>query len=158
MDLGGKPVPPLVTQVADGENGGVMMNEFPPKYMDVTREASWSDTPPVNVSEYLEYLDSIGIREEQFPAIQPIMQKRIWDRFQSGDGPEALEKVIEELRKEDHRFHMEGGSWTNNLSWVRGYESVLGPMEQVSALFSQKTKRRSGVGSAIPECAVLSVD
>jgi Glycosyl hydrolase family 57 len=140
VDLGGKSVPQLVTQVADGENGGVMMNEFPPKYMDVTREASWSDTSPANVSEYLEYLDSIGVREEQFPQIQPIMQKRIWDTFPKGAGPEALEKVIEELRKADHRFHMEGGSWTNNLSWVRGYESVLGPMEQVSARFAQKTK------------------
>ncbi len=29
-ELGGKRVPPLVTQIADGENGGVMMNEFPP--------------------------------------------------------------------------------------------------------------------------------
>jgi hypothetical protein len=27
--LAGKSVPPLVTQIADGENGGVMMNEFP---------------------------------------------------------------------------------------------------------------------------------
>ena len=32
MELAGKSVPPLVTQIADGENGGVMMNEFPPKY------------------------------------------------------------------------------------------------------------------------------
>ncbi len=140
VDLGGKSVPQLVTQVADGENGGVMMNEFPPKYMDVTREASGSDTPAVNVSEYLEYLDAMGVREEQYPPIQPIMQKRIWDRLQPAGGPEALEKTIEELRKQDGRFHMEGGSWTNNLSWVRGYESVLGPMEQVSALFSQKTQ------------------
>ena len=30
-------VPPLVTQIADGENGGVMMNEFPPKYLEVVR-------------------------------------------------------------------------------------------------------------------------
>ena len=28
-ELAGKSVPPLVTQIADGENGGVMMNEFP---------------------------------------------------------------------------------------------------------------------------------
>ena len=92
------------------------------------------------MSEYLEYLDAMGVREEQFPAIQPIMQKRIWERFPQAAGPEALEKLIEELRKQDGRFHMEGGSWTNNLSWVRGYESVLGPMEQASALFSQKTQ------------------
>jgi hypothetical protein len=31
-------VPPLVTQIADGENGGVMMNEFPGKFMDSVRE------------------------------------------------------------------------------------------------------------------------
>jgi hypothetical protein len=139
-DLGGHSVPPIVTQIADGENGGVMMNEFPPKYMEVMREASWSDTAPVNVTEYLEYLDTIGVPETAFPAIQPVMQKRIWERFSTGAGPEALEKTIEELRKHDGRFHMEGGSWTNNLSWVRGYESVLGPMEQTSAMFAQKTR------------------
>jgi hypothetical protein len=33
---------------------------------------------------------------------------------------------------------MEGGSWTNNLSWVRGYGDVLGPMEAASALFARK--------------------
>jgi hypothetical protein len=139
-ELGGRSVPPLVTQIADGENGGVMMNEFPPKYLDVTRECSGSDVPAVNVTEYLEYLDSIGIGEEHFPRIQPIMQKRIWERFHEPAGPEALEKLIEDLRKEDGRFHMEGGSWTNKISWVRGYESVLGPMEEASALFAEKTQ------------------
>ena len=124
-ELAGKSVPPLVTQIADGENGGVMMNEFPSKYFDVMREASGSDTPPVNVSEYLEYLSALGLREEQFPAIQAIFQKRIWDRFPEAAGPEALEKVIEQLRKDDGRFHMEGGSWTNNLSWVRGYDRCI---------------------------------
>jgi hypothetical protein len=46
-ELAGHPVPPLVTQVADGENGGVM-NEFPAKYFDVVREASGSAVPLVN--------------------------------------------------------------------------------------------------------------
>ena len=55
-DLQGDSVPPLVTQIADGENGGVMMNEFPAKYMEVVRECSGSDTPVVNVTEYLEHL------------------------------------------------------------------------------------------------------
>ena len=138
--LGGKSIPQLSAQIADGENGGVMMNEFPSKFLEVMREASGSDTPPVNVSEYLEYLDALGIRERDFPAIQPILQKRIWSRFQEGAGGEALERVIADLRKEDGRFHMEGGSWTNNLSWVRGYGHVLAPMEQVSALFAEKTR------------------
>ena len=138
-ELAGKSVPQLVTQISDGENGGVMMNEFPPKYLEVMREASGSDAPPVNATEYLEYLHSLGVREEDFTAIQPIMQKRIWDRVGGPIAPEALEKAIEELRKEDSQFHMEGGSWTNNLSWVRGYEPLLGPMERASAMFAEKT-------------------
>jgi hypothetical protein len=136
----GKSIPPITAQIADGENGGVMMNEFPSKYLEVMRESSGSDVPAVNATEYLEYLDTLGVGERDFPQIQPIMQKRIWDRFQGKSGTEALEQVIAELRKEDGRFHMEGGSWTNNLSWVRGYGDVLGPMDQVSALFAAKTK------------------
>jgi hypothetical protein len=136
--LAGRQIPPLVTQIADGENGGVMMNEFPGKFLAVSAEASGSDVPPVNVTEFLEHLDTLGLREEDFPAIQPIHQKRIWDRFHAGDGPEALAKVILELSKEDNRFNMEGGSWTNNISWVRGYSHVLKPMEAASALFAEK--------------------
>ncbi len=138
IDLGGKSVPSLVTQIADGENGGVMMNEFPGKYKDVMAECSGTTTPVVNVTEYLEYLDSLGVKEEDYPAIQPIHQHKIWKHFKDGSGPEALEKVIGQLKKEDHRFSMEGGSWTNNISWVRGYEKLLGPMEKASALFSEK--------------------
>jgi hypothetical protein len=153
--LAGKSVPPVTTQIADGENGGVMMNEFPSKFMDSTAEASGSDTPPVNISEYLEYLESQGLTEADFPAVQPIMQKRVWDRFdagaggEGGAGPEAMAKLIETLRKEDGRFHMEGGSWTNNISWVRGYGQVLGPMESASSLFAEKVLK-AGVSPSEP--------
>lgn len=137
-ELAGKRVPRLVTQIADGENGGVMMNEFPPKFMDVMRQASGSEVPPVNVSEYLDYLEAIGVKDSDYTAVQPLFQGRIWQRYKPGSGPEKLAQVIEELKHEDHRFHMDGGSWTNNISWVRGYDNVLRPMEQASALFSQK--------------------
>ena len=147
--LAGRSVPPLVTQIADGENGGVMMNEFPPKYHQVTVEASGSDTPPVNVTEYLEYLERIGIREEDLPPVQPVMQKRVWDRLGEDRGPQALAKVIEDLKREDGRFHMEGGSWTSNISWVRNYEQLLGPMESVSALFAEKVIK-AGVPTTDP--------
>ena len=138
--LAGKQVPPVSAQIADGENGGVMMNEFPAKYIEVMRESSGSDTPPMNISEYLEYLDALGYQEQDFPAVQPVMQKRLWDRLQDRSRGAALEDVIEELRKEDGRFQMDGGSWTNNVSWVRGYENVLGPIEKVSVLFAEKTR------------------
>jgi len=140
VTLAGKTIPPLAAQIADGENGGVMMNEFPPKFLEVMREASGSPIPAVNVTEYLEYLDTLGIRERDYPAIQPIHQKRIWDRLQGRTGADVMEKAIEELRREDSRFHVEGGSWTNNLSWVRGYGDVLGPIEKASALFARKTQ------------------
>jgi Glycosyl hydrolase family 57 len=146
-NLASKSVPLLATQIADGENGGVMMNEFPPKYLDVMREASGSETPPVNVTEYLEFLDASGVREDDFPAIQPTMQKRIWDRFDRAAGRAAMEKTIEQLRKEDNRFHVEGGSWTNDVSWVRGYADVMGPLMQASALFAEKT---AGVATSDP--------
>jgi hypothetical protein len=141
QELGGRGVPPLVTQIADGENGGVMMNEFPPKYQEVVREASWADVPLMNVSEYLDHLSAAGIARGDLPVLQPLFQRRIWERMQPGDGAERLEKVIEELRKEDGRFHMEGGSWTNNLSWVQGYDDVLSAMERSSAHFEEVVGR-----------------
>ena len=142
-ELAGKQIPPLVTQIADGENGGVMMNEFPSKYLEVVRECSGSRTPIMNVSEYLDHLAALGLRERDFPALQPIHQKRIWEKFKSGDGEKQLASLIEDLKKQDHRFHMEGGSWTNDISWVRGYENVLGPMEKSSALFNEKVLKRN---------------
>ncbi len=146
-ELAGKNVPPLVLQIADGENGGVMMNEFPSKYMEVMRECASSDVPAINGTEYLEHLFAMGIRESDLPVIQPLLQKQIWDRFTPGDGPEKLAEIIDTLKKEDGRFHVEGGSWTNNISWVRGYENILGPMEKVSALFHEKIIK-SNVSSA----------
>lgn len=147
--LAGRQVPPLVTQIADGENGGVMMNEFPPKYLEVVRECSGSRTPIVNVSEYLEYLFSLGITEHDLPVLQPRHQKLLWEHFQPGDGHERLSQVIERLRHQYHNFHMEGGSWTNDISWVRGYESLLKPMDEVSALFYEKVIE-AGVPSSDP--------
>ena len=137
-ELAGKSVPAVVVQIGDGENGGVIMNEFPPKYKEVMGEASHGETPAVNVTEYLESLDSIGVTEADFPAVQPVMQNLIWERFEDGAGPEALEKLIENMKKDNDRFHMEGGSWTNNVSWVQGYEHVLGPMQSASAIFARK--------------------
>ncbi|MGH2768603.1 MAG: glycosyl hydrolase family 57 [Actinomycetota bacterium] len=137
-DLAGRSVPALVTQIADGENGGVMMNEFPPKYFEVIGECSGSRTPIMNVTEYLEHLFAAGIRPGDLPPIQPLFQHRIWSRMSPGDGPGRLSEVIEQLGREDGRFHMEGGSWTNDISWVRGYDRVLIPMEEASSLFNEQ--------------------
>jgi hypothetical protein len=136
--LAGKDVPPLVTQIADGENGGVMMNEFPDKFFEAVRNASGSDVPMMNGSEYIEHLFAMGIKESDLPEIRPVQQGKIWDQMQPGDGPEKLAGVIAALKESDHQFHMDGASWTNDLSWVKGYENVLGPMEEASALFHER--------------------
>ncbi len=145
--MAGKQIPPLVTQVADGENGGVMMNEFPSKYFEVMRECSGTETPAMNVTEYLENLSAIGIGEKDFPTVQPLFQKRIWDRLQPDAGPQKLAEVIDLLKKEDNRFHMDGGSWTNNISWVHGYDSLLGPMERASSHFHERVTK-----AGMPTC------
>jgi len=76
------------------------------------------------------------------PVIRPLFQQRIWLQMTPGDGPDRLADVIERLRREDSRFHVDGGSWTNDLSWVRGYDQVLIPMEQASSLFHERVLAR----------------
>jgi hypothetical protein len=137
-ELAGRAVPALVTQIADGENGGVMMNEFPPKYVDVVRECSGTRTPMLNASEYLGRLWGAGVTREALPVLQPVLQHRVWERTTPGEGPERLAAVIEDLKREDGGFHVDGGSWTNDISWVRGYEELLRPMEKASALFHER--------------------
>ncbi|MDQ5832169.1 MAG: glycosyl hydrolase family 57 [Actinomycetota bacterium] len=141
-ELAGRSVPPLVTQIADGENGGVMMNEFPPKYLEVMRECSGSPTPILNGTEYLERLSATGVTESDLPVAQPLFQHRIWERMSPGDGPDRLAALTEELRRDDGRFHMEGGSWTNDISWVRGYDELLIPMDRASAAFHERVLAR----------------
>jgi hypothetical protein len=145
--LAGKTIPPLVTQIADGENGGVMMNEFPPKYFQVVAESSHSDVRSMNVSEYLSHLSALGIKEGDLPSIQPKMQYRLWQHMKGTRGPEALQSAIGALKTADPSFHMEGGSWTDNISWVRGYGNLLGPMEKLSLLF-EKSIAGSKVGTS----------
>ena len=143
FDYKGVSLPQIVTQIADGENGGVMMNEFPPKFLEVVHNSSDSATPLVGGTEYIEYLFSKGIGEQDLPVLQPIMQKRIWERFSPGEGSEKMAQVIEQLKQEDGHFHMEGGSWTNNISWVRGYENVLDPMQKASSIFDERVIKKS---------------
>jgi hypothetical protein len=137
-ELAGHRVPPLIAQIADGENGGVMMNEFPPKYLEVMRECSGTAVPAVTVTEYLEALHRLGIGPEEFPEVQPVHQHWLWQHAEPGQGPERLAAAIERLRRQDDRFTMDGGSWTGDISWVRGYDNVLVPMERASALFTAK--------------------
>lgn len=144
QSIGDRSVPACVTQIADGENGGVMMNEFPRDFQPVwhqIKENGRSATGVVglNGTEYIELIEAAGVKPEDYPEIQAVQQHKIWQRVDPGNAtPEAVEQAIAELKATDHQFHMDGASWTNDLSWVRGYENVLRPMNQLSAAFHQK--------------------
>ncbi|MDY6784744.1 MAG: glycosyl hydrolase family 57 [Cyanobacteriota bacterium] len=138
--IGSVEVPSCVSQIADGENGGVMMNEFPRDFPPVWYEIKDnSEVAGVNGTEYIELIEAAGVKESDYPVCQAVGQHKIWQRVDADKTtPEAVEKSIEELKAADSQFHMDGASWTNDLSWVRGYENVLEPMNQLSALFHQK--------------------
>ena len=144
LELAGQQVPPLVTQIADGENGGVMMNEFPPKYLEVVREARGSPTPLLNVTEYLEQLFATGISRERPAGVAAAVPEADLGRMAARRRPGAARRrSSSSCAHEDDRFHVEGGSWTNDISWVRGYDHVLVPMEQVSSLFHERVLARA---------------
>ncbi|MGK7943612.1 MAG: glycosyl hydrolase family 57 [Microcystaceae cyanobacterium] len=137
-------IPSCVTQIADGENGGVMMNEFPRDFSPVWYEIKGNGidnegVAGINGTEYLELLEAAGIKEEDYPSCQGVQQHKIWQRVNLENvTPEAVEQAIADLKETDHQFSMDGASWTNDLSWVKGYENVLEPMKQLSVLFHQK--------------------
>jgi hypothetical protein len=139
--IGSVEVPSLVTQIADGENGGVMMNEFPrdfPRPWQEIREQG-SGVAGFNGTEYLELIEAAGVNPNDYPVCQAVQQHKIWQRVNPDQAtPEAVEQAIAELKATDHQFHMDGASWTNDLSWVRGYENVLEPMNRLSAKFHAK--------------------
>ena len=139
--LGSVEVPSLVTQIADGENGGVMMNEFPRDFPPVwyqLRDGA-DGVAGINGTEYLELLEAAGVQEADFPHCQAVGQHKIWQQVpHKSVTPEAVEASIAHLKQSDHHFHMDGASWTNDLSWVKGYENVLEPMNQLSATFHER--------------------
>lgn len=143
-ELAGVAVPPIVTQIGDGENGGVMMNEFPAAFKQACYDMQQhgggrSGTIALNGTEYLELLEAAGVTSDQLPTCQPIGQAKLWQRV-SADSctPETVAQAIAELQQTDSSFRMEGSSWTNDRSWVAGYENVLTPMTQLSAQFHQQ--------------------
>jgi hypothetical protein len=134
-------VPPLVTQIGDGENGGVMMNEFPGGYRQAAYQAGTEGVVLVNVTEYLEMLEQAGVRDNMYPGCRPIHQGEVLARISKWQ-PGAADQAIAEIKREKPQFSMDGGSWTNNISWVKGYENLLTPMNQLSALFHQVLDQR----------------
>jgi hypothetical protein len=140
-EVGGISIPPIVTQIGDGENGGVMMNEFPNCFRQAVGRFGTEGVVAVNGTEYLELIEQAGVREAMLPCCRPIHQGRVFERISKWE-PGAADRAIADLKREQPQFSMDGGSWTNNISWVKGYENVLTPMNQLSAHFHQVVDNR----------------
>lgn len=144
MQLGNVSVPPIVSQIGDGENGGVMMNEFPSAFKQAWYEMAQhgggkTGVVGVNGTEYLELIEAAGCNPNDYPTCQAIGQHLIWQRVSPEESnPELVAKALEELKQSHPNFHVDGASWTNHMSWVKGYENVLTPMNQLSAMFHEK--------------------
>jgi len=136
-DLCGRKIKPYVLQIGDGENGGVMMNEFPPAYRIAFDEIKREGTVALNGSEYIEFIEKIGFRHEDFLPIQPISQNRIWKYIKSYHAG-AADEAIDEIKRQDPHFNLDKGSWTNDKNWVKGYEDVLDPINRLSVAFHKK--------------------
>lgn len=140
QEYGGIKIPPYVIQVGDGENGGVMMNEFPPAYEKAFAQIGTKGTVGMNGSEYLELVEQWGVKQESFIPVQPVSQHRIWqlvDKYYPG----ACDDAIAKIKAQDSGYNLDKASWTNDKSWVAGYQDVLDPMNKLSAAFHQKFDR-----------------
>jgi len=144
--LGSTSVPAIVAQIADGENGGVMMNEFPSAFLQAHQRIAGDGggtsgapggTVAINGTEYLELLEAAGLQPDAFPQVQAVGQHRLWQQVSGAPTLQAVEAAIGAIQAADPSFSMAGASWTNNLSWVEGYANVLEPMNQLSARFHQ---------------------
>ena len=140
QQLGNISVPSCVSQIADGENGGVMMNEYARDFQPVWYKLkdNW-DVAGLNGTEYIELIEAAGVNPDDYPVCQAVGQHKIWQQVDPDTAtPEKVQAAIADLTATDHQFHMDGASWTDDLSWVKGYENVLEPMNQLSAMFHQK--------------------
>nr|WP_241893395.1 1,4-alpha-glucan branching protein GlgB [Magnetofaba australis] len=137
IDLGGESIPPMAAQWGPGEEGGVVMNEFPHAFRQAAHETSGSDTPMMNGGEYLEALFASGVAVDDLPIVQPAQQRAVWERHTAGAGAEVLQGVIDALRAENPHFPMNQPRRTDDAAWVAAHEAELSPAERLSARFAQ---------------------
>ncbi len=142
QSLDTKEVPPIVIQIADGENGGVMMNEFPQAFIEAYKKINLQGndikTVPINGTEYLDLLESMEIKSDSFPVIQAVNQNKLWEKVGNSITTNSIEIGIKELTSSDQSFSMSGTSWTNDLNWEKGYKNVLEPIRILSHKFHKR--------------------
>ena len=89
-------VPSCVNQIADGENGGVMMNEYARDFQPVWYELKDNQNiVGLNGTEYIELIEAAGVNSEDYPVCQAVGQHKIWQRVEpSSATPEKVGRAI----------------------------------------------------------------
>jgi hypothetical protein len=91
----------------------------------------------------------MGVDERVFPSVQPRAQHRIWAEITS-PGPGAADRAIARLRERDPSFKVDRASWTNDRSWIDGYDNVMDPMQRLSARFHARWDGAGSLASSDP--------
>ncbi|HBG60472.1 MAG: glycosyl hydrolase family 57 [Omnitrophica WOR_2 bacterium GWF2_38_59] len=154
QDYAGKNLPPFVLQIGDGENGGVMMNEYPPCFRQAFDEISTEGTVAMSGTEYIEFLFDQGVKIRDLMPIQPISQHRIWEQVKKPSAT-ACDDAIKKIHEKDSNFNLDKGSWTNERSWISGYKNVLDPMNKLSVMFHEKFDSKNNINTADYKEALL---
>ncbi|MEW5895221.1 MAG: glycosyl hydrolase family 57 [Candidatus Omnitrophota bacterium] len=136
-EYAGHQLPVFVLQIGDGENGGVMMNEFPRDYCKEFETIGTTGVVSMNGSEYLDHLYRKGVRPGDFLPVQPVSQHRIWNEMRDS-GLSSVDEAIDRIKQKDNRFNLDRGSWTNDRNWVEGYYDVLDPINKLSVKFHER--------------------
>ena len=139
----GVDLPSFVAQIGDGENGGVMMNEFPSAYKIAFQEIGREGVVSMNGTEYLEFVRHAGLEESSFMPVHPVYQSKIWE-FLKEYSPGAADRAIEKAKQRYPGFSLEKASWTNDKDWVKGYEHVMDPIIELSIAFHKKFDNEEG--------------
>jgi len=125
VTLQGLSIPPLVVQIADGENGGVMMNEFPSAFKRTWHEvnAHPQRTVGFNGTEYLEMLATEGFGLTNFPSCQ------------ATQNTQQAEVIDHASTQRQDGFNMSGGWRTKEQCSGDNDDSVRASTEALSRQF-----------------------
>lgn len=106
-------IPPLVAQIADGENSGIMMNEFPNAFRRVWQECAQdnngqSGVVGINGTEYLELLEAAGFTSDHYPTCQAKGHFQIWRQLDDPSSPaESVAIAVKRIQQSSPEFQLD---------------------------------------------------
>lgn len=145
MEQKGISIPQVVTQIADGENSGIMMNEFPGAFRRVWQECAQASSSELNVvgingTEYLELLEAAGFAAADYPICQAKGHLQIWQQLDDPNSPaESVAIAVKRIQQSMPEFQLDPvsvppPSQRSYGSQANGSDD-LAPMYQLSQRF-----------------------